>query len=270
MSMRLLLPSLLLAVVIVQAAPFRDADGFLELENCEVAKAWRASASAPQQGDMNRLLFAAYACAKSGERKEAKALQTLADALPREDFLFGTDGNHTRVRIALALGELDRAAELMRSTSETLLDNWSKLDDPMSVMFVAHAMQRLNDDIATQLRSSDPARSVVHQLLAARAYDLPDLGSPSMSALYRNVALETAIKANLPEPMIAACSAILTRPARELSPREAQRITIAALALIDLKRTDDALALAQSLKATGQPEAVRDAENVIFHIERRR
>jgi len=57
-------------------------------------------------------------------------LQALADALPRDDYLFGTDGNTTRVRIALALGDLDRAAVLLRTTSQTMLDNWSKLDDP--------------------------------------------------------------------------------------------------------------------------------------------
>jgi len=89
-----------------------------------------------------------------------------------------------------------------------------------------------------------------------------------MAALYRNVALDIAIKANLAEQMIATSSAILARPAGELTPSEAHRITIAALALMDLQRTNDALALAKRLKASGQPDAVRDAEGVILHIER--
>ena len=270
MSIRYLLLSALLAVGIAQAEQFRDSDGRLALENCELAKTWRASAAPTMQGDSTRLLRAAFTCAKSGEREEAKALQALADVLPRDDYLFGTDGNITRVRIALALGELDKAAELLRSTSETMLDSWSKLEDPMSVMFVAHAMQSLNDEVAVQLRTSDPARAVVNQLLAARAHDLPDVGTPSRAALYRKVALEIAIKAKLAEPLIATSSAILARPASDLTPSEAQGITIAALALIDLKRTDDALDLAKHLKATGQPDAVRNAERVILHIERER
>ena len=270
MSMRFLVLTTLLTAGIANAESFRDSDGLLELENCELAKSWRASASLPQRGDSTRLLSAAYACAKSGEREDAKALQALADALPRDDYLFGTDGNITRVRIALALGELDLAAELLRSTSETMLDNWSKLEDPMSVMFVAHAMQSLNDELAAQLRTSDPARAVVHQLLAARAHDLPDVGTPSRAALCRKVALEIAIKAKLAEPLIATSSAILARPASELTPSEAQGITIAALALIDLQRTDDALGLVRRLKATGLPDAVRDADRVILHIERER
>ena len=249
------------------AEPFRYSDGWLALKNCDVAKAWRASAAPATQRDSTRLLRAALVCAKSGERNEAKALQALADALRRDDYLFGTDGNITRVRIALALGELDLAAELLRSTSETMLDNWSKLEDPMSVIYVAHAMQGLNDDVARQLQSSDPARAVVHHLLAARAHDLPVLGMPSIATRYRRLALTVAINAKLAEPLIAASSAILARPASELRQSELQGITIAALTLIDLKRNDDAVALVKRLKATGQPDAVRDADQLLLHIE---
>lgn len=39
------------------------------------------------------------------------------------------------------------------------------------------------------------------------------------------------------------------------------------LALVDLKRNDDALALARRLKAPGQPDAVRGADQVNRHIE---
>ncbi len=260
--------ALLAAGVAKADEPFRDSDGGLELKDCGVAKAWRASAPLPRQGDQTRLLYAAYACAKSGEREEAHALQALADALPRNDFLFGTDGDTTRVSIALSLGDLDGAAKLLRSTSEILLDNWSKLEDPMSVMYAAHAMQRLNEDVGMKLRTSDPAGAVVHQLLAARAYDLPDIGMPFQAALCRNVALEIAIEVKLAEPLIAASSAILARPASELTPGQAQGISIAALELLEQKRTEDALALAKRLKATGQADAVRHADQVLRHIER--
>ena len=69
-------------------------------------------------------------------------------------------------------------------------------------------------------------------------------------------------------PLIAASSAILARPASELTPREAQGVTIATLELLEQTRTDDALALAKRLKATGQPDAVCGAERVILDIER--
>ncbi len=214
--------ALLAAGVAKADEPFRDSDGRLELKDCGVAKAWRASAPLPQKGDQSPLLYAAYACAQAGERKEANALQALADALPHYNFLFGTDGDTTRVSIALALGDLDGAAKLLRSSSETMLDNWSKLEDPMRAMYAAHAMQRLNNEVGMKLRTTDPARAVVHQLLSARANDLPDLGIPFEAALSRNIALEIAIEAKLAEPLIAASSAILARPASELTPRHAQ------------------------------------------------
>ncbi len=50
-------------------------------------------------------------------------------------------------------------------------------------------------------KASDLARAVVHQLLAARAHDWPDLGAPAKAALYRKVTLEIAIKAKLAEPL---------------------------------------------------------------------
>jgi len=103
MSMRYFVLSALLAAGISQAEPFRDSDGWLTLKNCDVAKAWRASAAPARQRDSTRLLRAALVCAKSGEREEAKALQALADAFPRDDYLFGTDGNIMRVYIALAV-----------------------------------------------------------------------------------------------------------------------------------------------------------------------
>lgn len=74
----------------------------------------------------------------------------------------------------------------------------------------------------------------MHQLLAARSHDLPDLGTLRKAVLFRKIALEIVIKAKLAEQMIATSSAILARPAGALL-SEAQGITIAALALVDLQ-----------------------------------
>lgn len=254
---------------LVQAEPFRDDAGRLEMEDCGAAKAWRASAASVRDEDAYPLLQAAYACVGSGDLEEAKPLRSLADALRRDASDFGAS-DLMRVRIALALDEVDRAAILLRTTSETVLDDWSQVDDPLSLMHIAHAIQRLNDDVATSLRERDAARAVVHWLLAARAYDLPEVGAPAQAALDRSVALELAMEAKLAEPLIAASNAILDSSDGDLSPRMAAGVALAATVLVDQNRSDDALALARRLKATGQPDAVRNAENVIQHVERQR
>lgn len=259
---------LVLAAAPARSEPFRDSDGRLELTDCATATAWRGSAAAARARDAHPVLFAAYDCAREGEREEALALQALADALPRDTRLFGTDGDLVRVRIALALGERERAASLLRTTSQTLLQNWPRIEDPMSVMYLAHGMQRLNGDLALDLREREPAHAVAHQLLAARAYDLPQVGTPGMGAVARGSALEIAVKAGLAEPMIAASDAILARPSTELSTRETRGITLVALALFDLQHRDEARDLATRLKASGHPEAVANADRVLAHIAR--
>jgi hypothetical protein len=264
----------LIACLLTTAAvgePFRDSDGHLEVSDCDTGKAWRAAGGQARAGDNVVLLYAAYACARAGEEAEAKALQALADQLPRGDELFGVDGNPIRARIALTLGDVDRASALMRSTSEILLDQWSTIADPMSVMYLAHAMQTLNNQIATTLRDrGDAAGAVTHQLLAARAHDLPDMGLPEMAALYRNVALETALTSADGALLVVACNAILARPGDALTAREAARIAIAINRLAELGRVDDALDLARRLEATGQADAVRSGQALIAFLERQR
>lgn len=255
-------PCLMLVACVLSTAavaePFRDSDGYLDVPDCEAGRAWRTAGGKAIANDDNRLLNAAYDCAKTGDTAEAMALQALADQLPRDPFLFGTGGNNTRVRIALALGDIDQASALMRSTSETLLEKWSTIDDPMSVMYAAHGMQSLNNEIAMAFRDRGNAEgAVAHDLLAARAHDLPDMGLPAMAAVYRNAALETALESGDGALLVAACHAILARPGDALTAHEALNVARAIDQLVELERVDDALDLALRLKATGQPDAVR-------------
>jgi hypothetical protein len=249
--------------------PFRDGDGDLDVPDCDAGRAWRAGGGKARAGDGTVLLYAAYSCASAGDAAEAEALQALADRLPRDDDLFGLGGNHIRARIALTLGDVGRASALMRSGSEILLDRWPTIEDPMAVMHVAHAMQTLNQQIATTRRErGDAAGAVAHQLLAARAHDLPNMGVPEMAALYRNVALETALASADGALLVVACDAVLARPGDELTAREAARITLAIHRLAELERVDEARDLARRLEATGQPDAVRSAQALIHVLER--
>jgi hypothetical protein len=96
------------------------------------------------------------------------------------------------------------------------------------------------------------------------------MGLPEMAALYRNVALETALTSADGALLVVACNAILARPGDALTAREATRITIAINRLAELGRVDDALGLARRLEATGQPDAVRSGQALIPFLERQR
>lgn len=260
---------LLLLSASLQAAPFRDDEGWLQLDDCQAAKTWRASGEKPQPMDATRLLNAAYLCARDGQRDEALALQAMVKALPNQEILFGVNTNFSgKARIALALGETTQASQLLRSSSERLLDHWNELEDPLRYMHLAHAMQRLNDEIASTLRATDPSASATHQLLSARAFDLAEVGEPMSADLHFTLALVIAGEVKEPTLLSLVSNSVLDHKTSALTRQQITGIASAITQLSELGSKRDALALAKRLRASGSPEAIHHAEPLIKHLER--
>lgn len=253
----------------LQAASFRDDEGWLQLDDCQAAKAWRASGEKAQTMDATRLLNAAYLCAKDGQRDEALALQMMVEALPNQEILFGVNTNFSgKAKISLALGETTQASQVLRTSSERLLDHWNELEDPLRYMHLAQAMQRLNDKLASALRATDPSAAATHQLLSARAFDLAEVGEPVSAALHYTLALTIAAESKDPKLLAFASNTVLDHHADALALQHITGISSAISQLSELGRKTDALALAKRLRASGSPEAIHHAEPLIKDLER--
>jgi hypothetical protein len=252
------------------AAPYRDSDGWLELPDCASAGTWRASGDKPTSGDAGALLNAAWHCAKAGQSEESRVLWAMADALPASDYLFGMGLNGVRTRIALQLGEVGQASALMRHTSRAIFEQGATLEDPTEILPIAPALQDLNVRIAQELRASDPARAVEHQLLAARAHEFLDLGLPAMADLCRQVALEIAMESGHAELVTTAGAAILAVAADRLTARDAARLAAAVDRQLSLGDQAAAIKLVRRMRDHGNPDVARTGERFLGVLHRPR
>lgn len=241
------------------AGDFRDGEGTLDLPDCASAKAWVSTVSGDASADdQAQILYGAQHCAKAGDAATARRLLALADTVPTASGPYFPHIDVQRVRVLLALGDRDPAAELMRACSRQAIERLRNAKGDEIWSLNVQSLQGLNEELARQLRASQPALAIEHQLYAADAFEFGgELGMPQMAGLNRRVALEIAFEAKLAEEALQGARGLVAFHQRQpdLSRAGAARIAASAVSLlIDAGRKADALALAQDIHATGWPD----------------
>lgn|GEM_PF-6495612 len=252
---------------------FRDDQGNLVLADCAQARAWLPEAGRLVAGDVYAVLDGALACAQGGDAVALKSLLKLADAAPPPDLADEISNGVKRIRILLAVGDVERAEARLLATGATTVAALREQPNDADIATQAFWQTSLNNQAATRLRSTHPRRAIDHQLLAADLHELAgDMGSKDFAVLYHQVALDIARAGGLIDESLRTARQLLALHARypDLDrSRSASSVAGAALIAAAAGRAAESNALLDELAETGWKEAAGLVDEVRLLIEQK-
>ena len=252
---------------------FRNAQGDLQLVNCAKAREWLPQAGERVSRDVGVLLDRALDCAKDGDAASVTSLLALADGVPPLDLADEIGNGVKRVRVLLAVDDVERAQALLLATGARTVAALREQPDNATIATQAFWQTSLNNQAAMRLRSTQPRNAIEHQLLGADLHELAgELGNKEIAVLYHQVALDIAAESDLVDESLRTAQLLLALHARypdlegSLS---ASSIAGAALSAATAGRRAEANALLNGLAETGWPQAAGLVESVRMQIEPR-